>query len=103
MIYRVSLLYVDLAIAEIENGETRDKMLATLRHASLKTKSPLEEQASQAFTPFAFKKFQQEFERAGRYSVIHVDGDEFLIRYYDEGSSKNHRVFWDGTIIMCSC
>ncbi|GJU76709.1 FAR1-related sequence 11-like protein [Tanacetum coccineum] len=83
---------MDLVVVEIENGETHDKMLATLRHTSLKTKSPLEEQASQAFTSFSFKKFQKEFERASQYSVIHVDSDEFLIRYYDEESSKNHKV-----------
>ncbi|GKA43907.1 protein FAR1-related sequence 11 [Tanacetum coccineum] len=93
---------VDLAIEEIENSEAHNKMLSKLRHPSLKTKSPLEEQAFEVLTPFAFKKFQEEFERASRYLVVHIDGDEFIIRYFD-GDNKNHKVFWDGNIIMCSC
>nr|GEW53836.1 protein FAR1-related sequence 11 [Tanacetum cinerariifolium] len=93
---------VDLAIEEIEKAEVRSKMLSKLRHSSLKTKSPLEEQAFEVLTPFAFKKFQEEFERASRYLVVHNDGDEFIITYFD-GDNKTHKVFWDGNIIMCSC
>nr|GEY50426.1 protein FAR1-related sequence 11 [Tanacetum cinerariifolium] len=60
------LALVDLAIEEIEKSEAHNNMLSKLRHPSLKTKSPLEEQAFEVLTPFAFKKFQEEFERASR-------------------------------------
>ncbi|PWA84660.1 protein FAR1-RELATED SEQUENCE 11 [Artemisia annua] len=53
------------------------------------------------YKPFAFKKFQEEFERASRYLVVHIDGNEFIIIYFD-GENKNHIVYWDGNIIMCS-
>ncbi|GJV01026.1 protein FAR1-related sequence 11 [Tanacetum coccineum] len=55
------LLILDLSVDEIRQGESQDKMLATLRPVSLNTKSPLVEQAFNILTPFAFKKFQEEF------------------------------------------
>ncbi|GJU46244.1 hypothetical protein Tco_1203510 [Tanacetum coccineum] len=67
---------VELAIEEIENSEAHNKMLSKLRHPSLKTKSPLEEQAVEVLTPFAFKKFQEEFERASRHkSVLNLESE----------------------------
>ena len=51
-------------------------MLETFRGSSLRTLSPLEDQAHNVLTPYAFKKFQKEFERATQYSVHqenHID------------------------------
>lgn len=78
-------------------------MLSTLKRGSLRTKSPLEVQAFKMLTPFAFKKFQEEFRNACQYLVVHVEGNEFIIRYFHEGSHKKHKVFWDGNIALCSC
>lgn len=69
----------------------------------MKTKSPLEEQVSGIFTPFAFKKFQHELTRAALYSIIHVEGDEFVVRYYEGEDKRSHRVFWNGSTTRCSC
>lgn len=87
----------------MRNGESQNKMLVTLRHVSLTTKSPLEEQAFNILTPFAFKKFQEEFQRATQYLTVHVEGYEFMVRYFNEGNHKNHKVFWDGSMAFCSC
>jgi len=45
-------------------------MTSIVRPLSLKMKSPLEDQAFQALTSFAFKKFQDELERASQYSLF---------------------------------
>ncbi|KAJ8422824.1 hypothetical protein Cgig2_002921 [Carnegiea gigantea] len=52
----------------------------------LNSKSPLEEQVSRALTPFAFKKFQEEFGRTSLYSILYMSNNEF-----------------DGQIAKCSC
>ena len=44
-------------------------MLETFRGSSLRTLSPLEDQAHNVLTPYTFKNFQKEFERATQYSV----------------------------------
>nr|XP_043633717.1 protein FAR1-RELATED SEQUENCE 11-like [Erigeron canadensis] len=64
---------VDLAVEEIGIREAKDKMSTTLTHVPLKTKSPLEEQAYGILTPFAFNKFQVEFQRANQYSIVCVE------------------------------
>nr|XP_043625947.1 protein FAR1-RELATED SEQUENCE 11-like [Erigeron canadensis] len=97
------LMKVDLAVEEIRSVEIRANMSKTLQHPSLETKSPLEEQAYKVLTLFAFKKFQDEFERATQYLVVRVEGNEFIIRYFEEGNHKCHNVFWDGYIASCSC
>nr|GEZ47290.1 protein FAR1-related sequence 11 [Tanacetum cinerariifolium] len=78
------LMKVDLAI-EIKKAEVHSKMLSKLRHPSLKTKSPLEEQAFEVLTPLAFKKFQEEFERANNLQRSAKDNEISI----DE-TSKNH-------------
>jgi len=64
-------------------------------------KSPLEDQAFRAVTSFSFKKFQDELERASQYSLVHVEGHEFILKHY-KSDGRNHRVFWDGNITTCS-
>nr|XP_043616046.1 protein FAR1-RELATED SEQUENCE 11-like [Erigeron canadensis] len=82
---------VDLAVEEIGIREVKDKMSSTLALVSLKTKSPLEAQAYGILTPFAFSKFQVEFERANQYLIVHVEGNDFIVRYFDSGNHKNHK------------
>jgi len=53
---------MDVAITEIENKRTYSKMASTVRPTSLKTKSPLEEQAFSSAIFFCFQKVQEEFE-----------------------------------------
>jgi len=87
----------------MEHSKSHDKMTTNHSVRILKSKSPLEEQASRAFTPLAFKKFQEEFGRASLYSIVYMNGNEFVLRYYTESSEKNIIFFWDGQIARCSC
>lgn len=93
---------MDVAIKEIELKRTYNNMTATVRPTSLKTRSPLEEQAFQVLTPFAFKKFQEEIEKASQYSLVHENGKEFILKHY-KSNSRMHTVFWDGSITLCNC
>ncbi|XP_071704654.1 protein FAR1-RELATED SEQUENCE 11-like [Rutidosis leptorrhynchoides] len=93
----------DLVVEEMRSRQMHDYMLATLNPTSLKTKSPLERQAYEVLTPFAFRKFQEEFERASLYLINRFNGNEFLIRYYEEGNHKLHSAYWDGYTASCSC
>ncbi|XP_057248175.1 protein FAR1-RELATED SEQUENCE 11-like [Beta vulgaris subsp. vulgaris] len=65
---------VALVVQEICQGHSHSNMVATLRPITMKTKSPLEGQALEVFTPFAFKKFQDEFSASSQYSITHVEG-----------------------------
>nr|XP_043612259.1 protein FAR1-RELATED SEQUENCE 11-like [Erigeron canadensis] len=94
---------IDLAIEDIGINEVKDKMSSILAQTSLKTKSPLEEQAYGILTPFAFKIFQAGFERANQYLIVRVEGNDFIIRYFESENHKSHQVFWDGHIALCSC
>ncbi|XP_021774241.1 protein FAR1-RELATED SEQUENCE 11-like [Chenopodium quinoa] len=95
---------VDIGVEEIIQGHAHLSLNALIKPTSLKTKSPLEEQVFGVFTPFAFKKFQDELTRATLYSIIHVEGHEFTVRYYEGDDKISHRVFWDGkNTAMCSC
>lgn len=78
---------------KLDKGNHKDKMLATLRPVSLNTKSPLAEQAFNILTPFAFKKFQEGFERASQYLVVHFEGGEFIIRHSTAKIKKITRCF----------
>ena len=93
---------MDVAIKEIELKRTHNNMTATVRPTSLKTRSPLEEQAFQVLTPFAFKKFQEEIEKASQYSLVHEDEKEFILKHY-KSNGRMHTVFWDGSITLCNC
>ncbi|KAF7134987.1 hypothetical protein RHSIM_Rhsim08G0141700 [Rhododendron simsii] len=95
---------VDLAIEDIDQVQLHDTMLETYRGSSLRTMSPLEEQAHNILTPYCFKKFQEQFGRAALYSLIHEDGHRFVLKYYKETRyNKWHNVFWDGETAICSC
>lgn len=101
--YLAFFITVELAVEEIRRGQLQNSMSAIFRPTSLGTKSPLEEQASQALTPFAFKMFQEELKRASQYMLLQVEGYTYTIRYYEGVNYKKHKVFWDGNIAFCSC
>ena len=65
-------------------------MTSIVRPISLKMKSPLEDQTFRALTSFSFEKFRDELERADQYSLVHVEGHEFILRYY-ESDGRKHR------------
>nr|GEV26437.1 protein FAR1-related sequence 11 [Tanacetum cinerariifolium] len=85
---------VDLAIEEIEKAEVHNKILSKLIHPSLKGKSPLEEQAVEVLTPYAFKRFQEEFKRASRYLVVHNSAKDNEISM-DETSINHEDILLD--------
>ncbi|KAJ8445855.1 hypothetical protein Cgig2_000167 [Carnegiea gigantea] len=66
-------------------------------------KSPLEKQASRVLTLLAFEKFKEECSSSIQYLILYVSGNNFILRYYEGSHIRNHQVFWDGNIIMCSC
>ncbi|KAF7801706.1 Protein FAR1-RELATED SEQUENCE 11 [Senna tora] len=72
---------IDLTIEDIQRKEEHDTMLVKYRGSSLKPISPLQEQAHGLLTEFAFKKFQEEFERSIQYSI--VQENEFIGRYVE--------------------
>ncbi|KAL4308094.1 hypothetical protein GQ457_01G015840 [Hibiscus cannabinus] len=75
--------HVDFGVQEISQRHMHTNMVITLRPTSLKTKSPLEEQVFQVFTTFGFKKFQEKITRVSQYSIIHIEGNEFIVRYFE--------------------
>ncbi|KAI8543312.1 hypothetical protein RHMOL_Rhmol08G0206900 [Rhododendron molle] len=94
---------IDLSIEDVEQTQSHDTMLETYRGSSLRTLSPLEEQAHSILTPYAFKMFQEEFGRATQYSVLAESGGEFVLRYYKDKCSQKHKVLWDGEKATCTC
>ena len=71
-------------------------MLEIFRGSSLRTLSPLEDQAHNVLTPYTFKNFEKEFERATQYSVHQENRIEFVLQYYKDETSQKHKVLWDG-------
>ncbi|KAL2939847.1 Protein FAR1-RELATED SEQUENCE 11 [Bienertia sinuspersici] len=94
---------VDIAVQEIAQGRLYNNLTTNLRPIPVKSKSLLEEQAFGVLTPFAFKKFQDEFFRASKYSITHDQGNKFIVRYFQGETPTNHNVFWDGVTATCSC
>ncbi|KAL2937614.1 Protein FAR1-RELATED SEQUENCE 11 [Bienertia sinuspersici] len=91
-----------VAVEEISQGRSYNKMIATLRPISLNTKSPLEKQAFEVLTPFAFKKFQEEFSTGTSYTINQVDSNAFMVKYFERNTARTHKVFWDGQTMLCS-
>ncbi|WJX12219.1 hypothetical protein P8452_02741 [Trifolium repens] len=94
---------VDLVIEDIGQQQLHHTMLNTYRGSSLRSLSPLEEQVYNIFTTFAFKKFQEEFERATQYKICEENHVEFTVKYYKEQHSQKHKVLCDGDVVSCSC
>ena len=78
-------------------------MLDTYRGSSLRTLSPLEEQAYKVLTKFSFKKFQEELGRASQYKVHDETDMMYMVDYYKDPHSQRHKVFWNGDLVTCSC
>ncbi|KAK9756380.1 hypothetical protein RND81_01G092900 [Saponaria officinalis] len=94
---------IDLAVEDVGQTELRHTMLDMYRGSSLRTLSPLEEQVHKLFTAFAFKKFQEEFERATQYTVSMENSLAYMVQHYKELCSQKHIVTWYDDIITCSC
>ena len=80
-----------IATKEMKHKHTHSKITSTVRPATLKMKSPLKDQAFRVLPPFASKTFQ-ELERASQYSLVHVEGPEFILNYYGSNNRK-HNMF----------
>ena len=78
-------------------------MLETYRGSSLRSMSPLEDQAHSSLTPYAFKIFQEEFGRGTKYSVLQENDIKFVLQYYKDETSQRYKVLWEGKITYCSC
>ena len=68
-------------------------MLETFRGSSLRTLSPLEDQAHKVLTPYAFKIFQKEVERATQYSVYQENRIEFVVTFLVYSFTKIVTIF----------
>ena len=78
-------------------------MLETFRGSSLRTLSLLGYQAHNVLTPYAFKNFQKEVERATQYSIHQENRIGFVLHNYKDETSQKHKVLWDGKVTNCSC
>lgn len=74
----------------------------------MRSVSPLEEQGHRILTPFAFKKFQEQFGLAMQYSAegIQYSGHEkntinFIVKHHK--ATRCHYVAWDGKVAKCTC
>ncbi|KAJ8420881.1 hypothetical protein Cgig2_027209 [Carnegiea gigantea] len=83
---------IDVAVQEIKQRNLHDDMLAIQKINVLKVKSPLEN-----------KLLREESSRSIQYLILYASGNNFILRYYEGSHNRNHQVFWDGNIIMCSC
>ncbi|XVF11801.1 hypothetical protein REPUB_Repub08aG0059100 [Reevesia pubescens] len=94
---------VDIAIEDNEQTQSHNTMLGIYK-SSLRMMSPLEEQAHNVLTPYAFKLFQKEFGLALQYAILHESEFQFLVQYHKETSiTQKHVVFWDGNLATCTC
>ncbi|KAL4569221.1 hypothetical protein LXL04_024856 [Taraxacum kok-saghyz] len=74
---------VDLAIEDVGHKQMHDSMLAKYQELHLRSLSPLEKQGYQVLTPFAFKKFQDQFAQSIQYSVAQEENcTSFIVRHY---------------------
>ncbi|KAL8159331.1 hypothetical protein V2J09_000868 [Rumex salicifolius] len=87
-----SMAYMRTSTSKVYNGinEMKDRhlyenMLASYKHTCLGSLSPMEQNTNKLLTPFAFKKFHEEFEKATRYSITNVNGYN-----YDLGESQKN-------------
>ena len=89
-------------LEDIEQTQSHDTMLETFGGSSLRTLSILGHQAHNVLTPYVFKNFQKEVERAIQYSVHQENRIEFVLHNYKDKTSQKHKVLWDGEVTNCS-
>ncbi|KEH25041.1 hypothetical protein MTR_6g014355 [Medicago truncatula] len=87
-IYKVHLAIEDIGQQQLHH---------TILGSSLRPLSPLKEKVYNIFTKYAFKKFQEEFERATQYKICEENHVE--VKYYNEQHSQKHKVLWDGDVV----
>ncbi|KAL4588647.1 hypothetical protein LXL04_001539 [Taraxacum kok-saghyz] len=92
---------VDLAIEDVGHKQMHDSMLAKYQDSHLRSLSPLEKQGYQVLTPFAFKKFQDQFAQAIQYSTHEEKDTSFIVKHYK--ATRCHQVVWDGKMAKCTC
>ncbi|XP_023750563.1 protein FAR1-RELATED SEQUENCE 11-like [Lactuca sativa] len=92
---------IDLAIEDVGHKQMHDGMLAKYQESHFKSLSPLEKQGYQVLTPFAFKKFQEQFAQAIQYSVREENDTSFIVKHYK--AARCHQVVWDGKMAKCTC
>ena len=78
-----------------------DTMLEKYSGSFLRSRSPLEEQGHHYLTPYAFKKFQDEFGKAFQYSIQEENCTTFIVNHHK--ATRHQTVFWDGKVAICSC
>ncbi|KAJ8438943.1 hypothetical protein Cgig2_012838 [Carnegiea gigantea] len=78
---------------KIKQRNLHNDMLAIEKINVLKVKSPLEKQASEVLTSFAFEKFKEECSRSIQYLILYVSGNNFSSRYYKGSHNRNHQIF----------
>lgn len=78
-----------------------DGMRVKYQEWHLKSLSPLEKQGYQVLTPYAFKKFQNQFALAIQYAVRKENGTSFIVKHYN--AARCHKVVWDGKMAKCTC
>ena len=86
MFYKLKF-QVDIAIEDIKQLQSNDTVLEICK-SSLRMMSPLEEQAHDIITLYAFKLFQKRVRSSTSiYNTLHENECEFLVQYYKETSS----------------
>lgn len=93
-----------VAVVDVKDVGTKQKMQRKVQKVSLKTGSPMESQAATVLTPYAFSKLQEELVLAPQYASVMFDENCFFVRHHTEvdGGSK---VIWvpHDEFISCSC
>ncbi|KAL4591000.1 hypothetical protein LXL04_003948 [Taraxacum kok-saghyz] len=92
---------VDLAIEDVGHKQMHDSMLEKYQDSHLRSLSPLEKQGYQVLTPFAFKKFQDQFAQTIQYSTREEKETSFIVKHYK--ATRCHQVVWDGKMAKCTC
>nr|KAJ0201571.1 hypothetical protein LSAT_V11C600301820 [Lactuca sativa] len=91
---------VDLTIEDVGHRQMHDSMVSKCQESHLRSLSPLEKQGYQVLTPYAFKKFQDQFAQAIQYSVREENGTSFIVKHYK--AVRQHQVVWDGKTAKCT-
>ncbi|XP_071727654.1 protein FAR1-RELATED SEQUENCE 11-like [Rutidosis leptorrhynchoides] len=99
---------VNLAVEDVQQKQLHDTMFQKYRGSYLRSLSPLEEQGHQFLTPFAFKKFQEQFGLAMQYLVketAYSNRDENIVNFIvkHQKATRYHNVVWDGNVAKYTC
>ncbi|KAJ8444019.1 LOW QUALITY PROTEIN: hypothetical protein Cgig2_020865 [Carnegiea gigantea] len=90
---------VDLTIEKTGQTQLCHTMLDTYRGSSLRTLSPLEDQAYKVLTKFSFKRFQEDLGRASQYKAHDETDMVYMVDYYKDPYAQRHKVFWNASYL----